>query len=65
VIFDLEAVFVLAWAIAVRETGWAGYIEILIFIGVLVMALIYLGRVGALEWGAQQGRQLGRQTRVR
>jgi NADH-quinone oxidoreductase subunit A len=64
VIFDLEAVFVLAWAIAVRETGWAGYIEILIFIGVLVVALIYLWRMGALEWGSRRGRHLGRQTQV-
>jgi len=42
VIFDLEAVFLFAWAIAFRESGWPGYIEILIFIGVLVAALFYL-----------------------
>ncbi|MCL5024066.1 MAG: NADH-quinone oxidoreductase subunit A [Nitrospirae bacterium] len=51
VIFDLEAVFIFAWAVAVREAGWAGYIEILVFIGVLVAALLYLWRLGALEWG--------------
>lgn len=50
VIFDLEAMFVFAWAVAVREAGWSGYIEILIFIGVLVAALIYLWRIGALDW---------------
>lgn len=50
VIFDLEAVFLFAWAIAFRESGWAGYIEILIFIVVLIAALIYLWRVGALDW---------------
>jgi NADH-quinone oxidoreductase subunit A len=32
VIFDLEAVFIFAWAIAFREVGWAGYMEILVFI---------------------------------
>src|ERR1700684_5305 len=32
-VFDFEAVFVLAWAGAVRELGWAGYCEILVFIG--------------------------------
>ena len=49
VIFDLEAVFIFAWAVAVREVGWAGYIEALIFIFVLLAALIYLLQTGALE----------------
>ena len=58
VIFDLEAVFIFAWAVALREAGWAGYIEILVFIGVLVAALVYLWLLGALEWGTpgRQGR---------
>ena len=51
VIFDVEAVFIFAWAIALREAGWMGYIEILIFIGVLLAALVYLWRLGALDWG--------------
>lgn len=50
VVFDLEAVFIFAWAVALQEVGWAGYIEILIFIGILVAALIYLWRLGALDW---------------
>lgn len=53
VIFDLEAVFIIAWALAVRPLGWAGFIEILIFIGVLMVALVYLWRLGALDWGSQ------------
>jgi NADH-quinone oxidoreductase subunit A len=51
VIFDLESIFIFAWAVAVRKTGWAGYAEILVFIGVLAAALLYLWRVGALDWG--------------
>jgi len=51
VIFDVESIFIFAWAIAWRELGWAGYIEVLIFIGVLLAALVYLWRVGALDWG--------------
>ena len=50
VIFDLEAVFLFAWAVAVRETGWAGYAEALLFIMILLATLAYLGRVGALDW---------------
>ncbi len=51
VVFDLEAVFIYAWAVAGRELGWAGYFEVLVFIAVLVIALVYLWRLGALDWG--------------
>lgn len=51
VVFDLEAVFIFSWAVAAKEVGWAGYWEILIFIGILVATLIYLWRLGALDFG--------------
>ncbi len=51
VIFDLETVFIFAWAVAFRDVGWVGYIDMLVFVGVLVAALIYLWRLGALDWG--------------
>ena len=51
VIFDVEAVFLFAWAVAFRELGWFGYIEAIIFISILVAALAYLWRLGALDWG--------------
>jgi NADH-quinone oxidoreductase subunit A len=50
VVFDLEAVFLFAWAGAVRELGWAGYFEVLLFVGVLFATLIYLWKIGALDW---------------
>jgi NADH-quinone oxidoreductase subunit A len=50
VIFDLEAVFVYAWAVAVREAGWLGYLELLTFVLILGATLAYLWRVGALDW---------------
>lgn len=50
VIFDLEAVFVYAWAVSAREAGWAGYLEMLVFLAILVAGLAYLWRVGALDW---------------
>ncbi len=52
VIFDLEALFVYAWAVSLAETGWPGYAEMLLFIGVLAAALAYLWRMGALDWRA-------------
>ena len=56
-IFDLEAVYVFAWAVAAREAGWLGYAEIMIFIGVLGAALAYLWRIGALDWWQQRARE--------
>jgi len=49
VILDLESIFIFAWAVAVREAGWGGYLVIAIFIGILLAALFYLWRTGALD----------------
>jgi NADH-quinone oxidoreductase subunit A len=56
VIFDMESVFLFAWSVALRESGWAGFIEALIFIGVLLAALAYLWAVGALDWRTRRQR---------
>jgi NADH-quinone oxidoreductase subunit A len=53
-LFDLEAVFLYAWAVSVREAGWTGFIEALVFIAFLAAALFYLWRSGALDWGRQR-----------
>ncbi len=50
VIFDLEAVFIFAYAVAYEEVGWGGYAGLLVFVAVLVVALIYELRMGALDW---------------
>jgi NADH-quinone oxidoreductase subunit A len=52
VIFDLEAVFIFSWAVAARSLGWTGYLELLVFVLLLLAGLVYLWRVGALDWGA-------------
>jgi len=49
VIFDLESVFIYAWAVSAGELGWFGYAQICVFIGVLLAALIYLWRERALD----------------
>jgi NADH-quinone oxidoreductase subunit A len=49
VIFDLEAVFLFAWATAARELGWSGYVGMVIFMGVLAAALFYEWRLGVLD----------------
>ena len=53
VIFDLETVFIFAWAIAFFELGWQGYFSMVVFVTVLVIALIYAWRSDALEWGVK------------
>jgi NADH:ubiquinone oxidoreductase subunit 3 (subunit A) len=56
VVFDLEAVFLFAWAGAVRELGWAGYCEVLLFVGVFSRPSFISGR---------SGRWIGREVRGR
>jgi NADH-quinone oxidoreductase subunit A len=51
VVFDLEAVFLFAWAIAATALGWSGYLEAMIFIAVLLSALVYVWRRHLFEWG--------------
>src|SRR5512142_1596367 len=57
IVFDLEAAFIFAWAVALREIGWAGYAEGVVFIGVLFAALVYLWRVGGLDFAPAPGRR--------
>jgi NADH-quinone oxidoreductase subunit A len=50
VIFDLEAVFLYAWAVSVRQIGWQGFAVAALFVAVLLGALFYVWRVGGLDW---------------
>ena len=50
-LFDVEAAFIFSWAIAFKELGWAGWLQISFFIIVLILGLIYIWKKGGLEWG--------------
>lgn len=54
VIFDVEAAFIIVWAVAFREVGWFGYGAAMIFLLILIAALAYEWRMGALDWGRKQ-----------
>ncbi|WP_429019082.1 NADH-quinone oxidoreductase subunit A [Aeromonas allosaccharophila] len=54
VIFDVEALYLFAWSVSVRESGWVGFMEATIFIGLLLIGLIYLWRIGALDWSPRK-----------
>lgn len=57
VIFDLEALYLYAYAVSVRETGWSGYIVAAIFIFDLLVGLVYALSLGALNWAPSDKRR--------
>jgi NADH-quinone oxidoreductase subunit A len=65
VIFDAEALFLYAWAVSVKEVGWAGFVEAVIFITMLIAGLIYLWRIGALEWAPDSRKRLKQQSEAK
>ena len=50
ILFDIETVFMYSWARLARELGLFGFIEMILFVVILVVGLIYVWRKGALEW---------------
>jgi NADH-quinone oxidoreductase subunit A len=58
VIFDVETIFIVGWAIAFKQLGWYGYFGMLIFVILLFVVLIYEWRNGALDFGPDGSRIL-------
>jgi NADH-quinone oxidoreductase subunit A len=50
IIFDVEAVFFYPWAVLLHQLKWFGLIEMLVFIGILLVALAHIWRKGGLDW---------------
>jgi len=50
IIFDVEVVFLFPWAILFRKLGWYGFIEMAVFLLILIIGLFYVWKKGALEW---------------
>ena len=50
ILFDIEVVFFLPWAITFRQLGLFGLVEMFIFIGILLVGYVYAWKKGALEW---------------
>ena len=64
VIFDLDAAFIMLWAVSFRELGLPGYIGILIFIGILMILLVYELSIGALDFGPDGKQILQHKNRI-
>jgi len=58
VIFDVETIFIVSWAIAFQELGWYGYAGVMVFVILLFVVLIYEWRNGALDFGPDGGKIL-------
>jgi len=50
-IFDVEGVFIFAWAAAFKRLGWTGWLQISFFISILLVSLLYIWSKGGLDWG--------------
>jgi NADH-quinone oxidoreductase subunit A len=50
-LFDIEVAFLYPWAMALRELGWGGYVQVLLFMLLLLAGYVYVWRKGALDWG--------------
>ena len=50
ILFDIEAVFLYPWAVIFRRLGWFGFMEMLLFVAILSIGLLYVWKKGALKW---------------
>jgi len=50
ILFDLEIAFLFPWAVSLRETGMAGFLSMMLFLGILVVGFAYEWKKGALDW---------------
>jgi NADH-quinone oxidoreductase subunit A len=56
-LFDIEVAFLYPWTMALRDLGWTGYVQIVLFTAVLVAGYAYIWRKGVLDWGPQVRRR--------
>ncbi len=57
IVFDIEAIFIVSWAVAWDLLGWAGFTQICFFIVILFFGLVYLWKMGGLDWGPSARRR--------
>ena len=50
-LFDIEVAFLYPWAMALRDLGWPGFVQVVLFLALLLVGYIYVWRKGALDWG--------------
>jgi NADH-quinone oxidoreductase subunit A len=50
IVFDLETIFLIPWAVQMRELGWGVFLAVTLFVIVLAVGLLYEWKKGGLEW---------------
>ena len=55
IVFDIETIFLFPWAVAFRQFGLFGLMEMVVFIALVFVAYVYVWKSGGLDWGSQQG----------
>ncbi len=50
ILFDVEAVFLYPWAVVYRSLGWFGFVEMFLYIAILLAGYVYIWKKGALDW---------------
>ncbi len=50
-LFDIEVAFLYPWAMALRDLGWGGFAQVVLFMALLLAGYVYVWRKGALDWG--------------
>jgi NADH-quinone oxidoreductase subunit A len=53
-LFDIEVAFLYPWAMALRELGWPGFVQVVLFMALLLAGYVYVWRKGALDWGEEK-----------
>jgi len=53
-LFDIEVAFLYPWAMAVRDLGWTGFVQVVLFMLLLLAGYVYVWRKGALDWGQER-----------
>ena len=53
-LFDIEVAFLYPWAMALRDLGWPGFVQVFLFMLLLLAGYVYVWRKGVLDWGAER-----------
>jgi NADH-quinone oxidoreductase subunit A len=54
VLFDVEVIFFYPWAVNFKDTNWAGFLNMLLFMGIFIFGFFYIYKKGAFDWNKEQ-----------
>src|SRR5213594_1131165 len=61
-LFDIEIAFLYPWAVALRDLGWSGFVQIVTFVLIRLVGFVYVWRKGVLDWGSRRARSAPRKA---